>query len=310
MLHQMCGVVPLSWVHEARRELNSMNSLKEVAARAPKLVPAFRFLHHERHAHISQAGAFHLKKNGKKHRLDGLTSQLKEVFHPFSLDISTGGQKTGGAARGTEVDSEITSLVDHGRIPTRLGPDGAPLPPSLNEFTKRVLEKLYEENLKPFMTQVSVYDDALCLATRLDMVCIDMSIDLREHSSNLVNVQLKTGFDKNYDRKGEFFHSPEAPNSLLTRIHQSYANLHQLQVTMEHTLLQTRYGRPMNRSIILLVTSLEASIVELSSVFTKTLIRDIYHNLAARKNKPKWERASAAVKASEAYKKAKKEMKI
>lgn len=304
---QMCGTVSLAWVHEARRMLGGLSSLEAAQRTAPGLVPAFRFLYHERHSRITKSGAFVVTRNGVKRKIDGLTKQLAETFHPFPLNISTGGQKTGGSARGGEVDLELASLINTGQIPQRRDSDGAPMPPSLNNFTRRALEKLSEEKLQPVMAQVNVYDDEqeMELATALDMICIDWKVDLSKHPTNLVNVQLKTGFDLNYNKKGEPFYSLDVEDSELTRIHQSHANLHQLQVAMEHAIVQTRYGRPLHRSVVLVVTSTDATIYPLQSKFRRTLIIDIYRNLRKRRSTSSWERAKQKTKAQEAYKKAK-----
>ena len=196
--------------------------------------------------------------------LDGLTSQLDLLFHPVPLDISTGGLSTGGSVRGMKIDSQLASLCGgNPRAPSSHfnhfsssgsqfnsnnigGAGGFPL---LHDYTVRIVKRLRELGLRPFMAQVPVGSVRLRLATALDLVCVD---ETREGA--LVNVQIKTGFERreNYSRtqRGAFFTGLGEPP-----IPDSHEMRHLLQVMAEHLIVQIAYDNPLAYSMLMVVSA-------------------------------------------------------
>lgn len=178
--------------------------------------------------------------------LDGLTTQLDQLFHPVPLDISTGGQATGGSSRGVRVDTQLSALVS-----SPLGSPGVAggFPLRLHDYTIRIVRRLRELGLRPFMSQVPVGSVPLRLATALDLLCVD---ETREGA--IVNVQIKTGFERreNYGRTqtGAYF-----TNLGDSPIADSYEMRHLLQVIAEHLIVQTAYSRPLAYSMLMVVSA-------------------------------------------------------
>lgn len=176
--------------------------------------------------------------------LDGLTTQLDQLFHPIPLDISTGGLATGGSSRGVRVDTQLSALIS-----SPPGSRGVAGGVPLHDYTVRIIQRLRELGLRPFMSQVPVGSVRLRLATALDLICVD---ELRDGA--LVNVQIKTGFERreNYSRSqpGAYFTNLGEPP-----IADSYEMRHLLQVIAEHLIVQTAYDRPLAYSMLMVVSA-------------------------------------------------------
>jgi len=274
-----CDSISLEWYSSLRKCLESAQSEAKLP---PQFVYAFRFLHHPRMRHIRFARGFVLEKDGRRAAMDGLTSQLKDVFHPMAMGVSTGGMRTGGASRGAVVDKEIEDLVNRAQVPET---------GTLHKYTVKTLQHLHRHRLQPFACQVPVYDSALGIATTLDMVCIDMTVSAREcrQRSNLVNIQLKTGFENNNYRRGQgYLTSPSVRESALTRIEDSHYARHQMQLLAEHMILRLRYDRLVNESRVLVISGDRHSSYPLSETFLN-LHSDVYRNLSQRKARAPWE---------------------
>lgn len=274
-----CDTIALDWFSSTRQRLENVPSEGELI---PQLVHAFRFLHHPRMRNIRMGRGFVLEKDGMRKRLDGLTSQLKEVFHPMSMSVSTGGMRTGGASRGSAVDKEIEDIVNYARIPET---------GNLHKYTVKTLQHLYRHRLQPFACQVPVYDGALGIATTLDIICIDLTISAREcrQRTNLVNIQLKTGFENNNYKRGQgYMTSPLVPSSALTRMEDSHYARHQIQLLVEHMILSLRYDGLVGQSRIVVISEDRHSSYPLSDMVL-SLYNDVYHNLVRRKQTPPWE---------------------
>lgn len=199
-------------------------------------------------------------------KLDGLTSQLDRVFHPIQLNVSTGGGATGGANRGIRIDSELRDLINFGK--RRQDRDFHP-------YTLKVLQYLWDNKLKPFWCQVPVGDLQLNLATTLDMLCIDLNAD--KSNNNIVNIQLKTGFDRQYSRAGGKMLSPFLNDVLLKNMDDSYQNRHMLQNVTEHYMMQNNYGFPLLRSEVLVVNETETRghILEVAPNLANTVVSEL-----------------------------------
>jgi hypothetical protein len=217
---------------------------------------------------------------------DGLTSQLARVFHPMRMDIATGGARTGGAARGCNVDAQLADLINHAQFPS--GGAGG-----FHMYTLKALWQLRESNLKPFCAQVAVCLPELNIATALDMVCINSA-------GLLVNVQLKTMGDRNYEvcMPGVRMLSPymsEAPlSTALTRMGDSHANRHKVQLVAEHLIVQMGYGNPLADSMLMIITESAHRVVSVDR--DTDLHVAIHRNLKARLNNDALELEVAAVR--------------
>lgn len=177
-------------------------------------------------------------------RYDGLTSQLERMFHPTPLKIGTGGGSSGGTRRGCAVDAQLEALINKGRRP-----DG-PLEP----YALKTMRELRAQRLQPFAAQVNVGSWRRDLATALDILCVDLAAPVER---NIVNVQLKTGFDRNYDASncGIRMRSPLKPDCLaLTTLLDTYANRHLLQITAEHMLAQEHFGNKLHDTVLLVIS--------------------------------------------------------
>jgi hypothetical protein len=201
-------------------------------------------------------------------RLDGLTKELQALFYPSSRSKSTGGARTGGASRGNQVDAEIARLVNEGT------PPAAP-----NEYTAKTLQHLRDHGLQPFAAQFIVFDEHVRLATALDILCVDLACN--DYAKNIVNVQLKTGFDRNYDAASGVFRSPFVADSPLTRMVDSHRNKHQLQALVEHLLLSRNYGIVVKETRVLVIAEDMHSSYALGPQI-RALAYDIYTNLQRR----------------------------
>lgn len=179
--------------------------------------------------------------------LDGLTTQLAQLFHPVPLDISTGGLATGGSSRGMRVDAQLAALVNTSSLSTASTGGAGGVPP-LHDYTARIVRRLRELGLRPFMAQAPVGSVPLRLATALDLLCVDERRD-----GALVNVQIKTGFERreNYSRQqpGAYFTNTSAP------VPDSHEMRHLLQVMAEHLIVQTAYGHPLAYSMLMVVSA-------------------------------------------------------
>jgi len=225
------------WFHEARRVLTSGMPVPGGYMHARAL------LVHPRMRAIRTGGGFHLASGVA---FDGITDVLKCVFHPRDVGFTTGGAATGGSVRGSRVDRELADLINHGKLP----------PKYLHPYTAATLTHLWHNSMKPFAAQVPVYDEARGLATTLDILAIDMRADVAR--GNVVNIQLKTGYDNNYTRVCGALASPYAPDSGLRNLRDSYFMRHQLQALTEHLIVQLNYGLangvpPLRRSAVLVV---------------------------------------------------------
>jgi hypothetical protein len=101
------------------------------------------------------------------------------------------------------------------------------------------------------MCQVPVGSTTLGLATSLDMVCVDED----DPEGGLVNVQLKTGFERNYTKTdGMFFQAPFHPDPKLETIEDTHHNRHLLQLCAEHLIIQTAYNNPLDYSMLMVIS--------------------------------------------------------
>lgn len=281
----------LEWFATCHRQLCQAETEAELPA---YLVPAFRFMTNPRHRLIRRAGAFVVDSDKGPVRMEGLTAQVSKLFHGTDMRVTTGGQRSGGSARGVQVDRELEALINRGELLD---------PSSLQLYTVKTLQCLKHKNLQPFWAQCNVFDTQLGIATALDMLCIDTKVPALPGRTNLVNVQLKTGFDKNYNHSnGTCFTSPFTPQSALTRMEDSHHNRHQLQLLCEHMIVQNRYGRPLHSSAIMVISAGCHSLYPLKREFARDLCVDVFANLKHRKSMTPWALAAETTKAQHVYK--------
>ena len=171
-------------------------------------------------------------------------------------------------------------------------------------YTERVLAYLHKHQLQPFAAQHLVFDENLNIATELDILCIDRKITNTPPEKNVVNIQLKTGFDKNYELKVGSFCSPYIKNSRLTSFPVTHKNIHQLQVFVEHMIVEKNYDNLLLESVVLVVSEEVTSKYRINqSLFD--LEDDIYENLQQRLKNDEIELEMNNVKMAAAAKKAK-----
>lgn len=242
----------------------------------PSYHAAQEFIFHDRFKLIKSSGGFRLTAQALEDpavarmmhhqpRLDGLTSTLSAVFHPAPLNLSTGGQRTGGSTRGVQVDKDIHNLVANSRM----------LPENPNPFTLKTLEFLRKNGLQPFATQVPVYSEKLGLGTTLDIVA-------RDREGKIVHIQLKTMGGRNYRTPRGRLMSPFVEGSKIAGIVDSFYTRHQLQLLVERLIVQDGYGEPIKKSRLMVITEDVHSLIPLDPVI-KSVAADVWDNLARRK---------------------------
>jgi hypothetical protein len=282
------------WFFELNRKLTRASSLRDISN--TNLQNAFLLMHHPRNKLVKKQPwkGYVYTKDGKK--LDGLTEPLKRLFYPYHLNAVTGGAKTGGSSRGNRTDKELAGLINEGKLP--ISEDG-----SFSTYTERVLAYLHKHNLQPFMAQHLVFDENLNIATELDLVCVYQKFN-RPNDKNVVNVQIKTGFDKNYEVTSGHLCSPYVCNSKITRIKKSYETTHQLQNLVEHMMVTKNYDDLLLESVVLVVSEEVTSKYRISDhIFG--VKDDVYENLKQRLVNDELELDINNIKTAAAMKKAK-----
>lgn len=248
-----------------------------------RLRAAFHFFHHPRNKLVCKLPfkGFTLTGGvgvGRSH-LDGLTAQLETVFYPFSARKSTGGARSGGASRGNQVGAEIDRLVNQGLVPGGSGPSSAATLAGAHKYTLKTLQYLKDHQLQPFAAEMIVYDEKIGIATPIDIVCVDLAC--KDLQRNIVMVELKTGFDLNYEAADGFFHSPFVKDSLLLTTTDSHKNKHQLQALVEHMLVTKNYGDFVRETRVLVISENIHSSYGLSK-HIRGLAHHVYLNLYRR----------------------------
>ena len=197
---------------------------------------AWDFIHSPRRKLMKKVGwGFHrLKDNGKWEYIEGLTKPLSSVFFPLKISHPSGGAETGGSERGREIDNDLERIINK-----------RDLSGSFHPYTIRILKYLHGKKLRPFASQVLVSNVDLDIGTTLDILCVDKD-------GKIVNLQVKSGFDKNYDKPDGKMLSPFFSYKELTEIDDSFANRHRFQVIVENFLAIEAH-----HSEILLVTDTE-----------------------------------------------------
>jgi hypothetical protein len=209
---------------------------------------------------------------GENTKLDGLTGELNRVFHPIPLGVSTGGAATGGAVRGMKVDQELAHIVNKREWPLQVHP-----------YTAKTITELILKKLRPFACQVAVGSLKMRLATSVDIVCVNEN----DPHGGLVNVQLKTGFERNYTKTdGMFFHAPFHSDPALECIEDTHANRHLLQLCAEHLIIQTAYNNPLDHSVLMVISQNEHKTFVIGqgdmSIVTKIPPLSVFLNLKKR----------------------------
>jgi hypothetical protein len=194
----------------------------------------------------------------------GITSVAKTLFHPLKLEMTSGGQSTGGSKRGICVDTQLSNLINNGDIPQDK---------VFNHYTILTLKALKNEGLRPFCCQYAASNNTLGIATSHDILCTD-------DEGRVINVQLKTGFETNYTspcRTGMVMMSPHVDCEKLSEMPISYHNKHRIQLIMEHIILGSR----IHNSKLLVVSSESQKFYNVDR--NKDLIKGIVLNLKNRK---------------------------
>ena len=262
---------------------------------APRYRNAWRLFHHTRRLLVKKqpwVGYVLTLPDGKTRRLEGLTKPLKSVFYPYQQIASTGGAKTGGSARGNAVDRELAALVNHGTIPGE----------GFSKYTLQVMKYLKKHGLRPFAAQFLVYDENIGIATELDLLCVDEAVSVAD-ANNVVNVQVKTGFDLNYEVEREHLSSPYVKDSMLKKIYMNHKNVHQLQTLAEHMIVQLNYDKLLRESVVLVFSEDVSSLYRIGHELM-ALKLDVYQNLYKRQQSSDADIQIAGIRAGAAAKKA------
>ena len=259
----------LAWCHALQRELVGVGT---GAALHPALHAAYRLLRHARNAAVARrvGEGYLLVATGE--RLSGLTQPLREVFYPYHRVASTGGARTGGSARGTRVDREVAALINRGVIPA----SGA-----LHPYADRMLRFLHRHRLQPCAAQFIIYDTRLGIATEVDLVCVDLDAPASASRSNVVLVECKTGFDRNYEAVMGRFCSPFVERTMLTQISMTHRNAHQLQALAQFVIARVNYGPLVQRAAVLVLSEGENALYAISAELMAVRY-DVYRNLEMR----------------------------
>lgn len=227
------AILPLvDWAVTLRPQLDSSEAVEDRYAAALNILRCPTF------ASVKYGRGFSIY--GQK--LNGLTDQLKEMFHPIPINVPTHSQKD-GSRRGMIVDRELKMLINDAKMPD----DGM-----LSGFTINTLRALRRRELCPFACQVNVGDVHLGIGTALDI----LAVDLRSRDfNNVVNIQLKTGFRQNYDKpqRRAAFRTPFVGFRCIRRLPYTYRSMHILQVVAEHSITQVNHNKPLATSVVLVV---------------------------------------------------------
>ena len=279
--HRMAFISPsrlkdyYGWFAENKAILDACMSFSQV--KNSRLETAYLLYYHPRNKMVKKESfRGYVLKGEQKRQLNGLTEPLKQIFYPIQKSASTGGAKSGGSSRGNITDREIANLVNNGVFPANLSE-------GFSVYTERVLAYLHKHELQPFSAQHLVFDETLNIATELDILCIDNKVTAPPNK-NIVNIQLKTGFDKNYELKTGYFCSPYVDNSDLENIPTNHKNIHQLQNFAEHIILKRNYDNLVMESVVLVVSESVTSKYRIDRALV-ALEDDIYENLRLRLEK-------------------------
>jgi hypothetical protein len=268
---QRAEAAPFSegWCHALRRELVGVGTGD---ALHPALHAAYRLLRHPNNAAVRRrvGEGYTLVETGQ--HLDGLTQPLRDIFYPANRAASTGGARTGGSSRGTQVDREITALVNRGAMPAS---------GRLHPYAHRMLDFLHRHRLQPCAAQFIVYDLRLRIATEIDIVCIDLRARYEGGRSNVVFVECKTGFDRNYEVPSGWLFSPFVDSSPLTRIQMSHRAAHQLQALVQYMMGHLNYDRLVLRAVVLVLSESENRLFSVARDLDDCKY-DVYQNLRLR----------------------------
>lgn len=289
------------WFYELNLLINSTLSDEKIPAQFKN---AYKLYHHPRKLDIKRSGGRGYVCPHTGHRYDGLTRSMESTFFPMQTSESTGGAKTGGSSRGNTTDKELANLVNSGVVPVQL-----------SHYTTRVLDYLRKHDLKPFVCQFLVFDKNLCIATELDILAVDMKIRARNDGSfnNVVNIQLKTGYNNNYETWSSYIQSPFMRDSKLTLVHKSHRNVHHLQNMIEHMMVNINYDKLLAESVVLVISEVDTrqdGPVDHNALYRiprqlTDLRKDVYINLKMRLDVDELEMNMAALVDNAMHKKAK-----
>ena len=302
MTHIVVDGIDMGWFMEARQLIDRATTKNDLPLMYHAAFDFLRALPGMGNVRLSPAqGGFVYTSSpnsgeGSIH-LDGLTKQLSRVFHPALMDVGTGGARTGGSARGCRVDNELADIVNRGKMPDA----GA-----ISLYTLKTLRQLQAEGLQPFCAQVPVGCLELKLATALDLVCINTKIRAESAAGgpiqhNVVNAQIKTGFDQNYTVSRGAMHSPLTRCPSLSVMGDSHANRHVLQLIAEHLIVQRGYGNPLQDSVLIVISEKTHTVIPVCKELD--LVKGVFTNLKKRDEKSELELEIAAVKRQHAVKK-------
>lgn len=219
--------IDVNYFTSARRLIDMFSSKTSLPIFYHKAHDLLKNPTHGKTALIRSSGFIHTPANShSSSRMEGITKIIQQLFHPLKLDVSSGGMATGGASRGIKVDNQLANLINNG-----ISPDDG----KFNPYAILAMHELMNQKLVPFCAQYAISAPSLGIATATDILCID-------ESGDIVNVQLKTGFEKNYEkqaRSGLCMMSPHIECAKLTDMPDTFHNRHRLQLIVEHIIVST-----------------------------------------------------------------------
>jgi hypothetical protein len=209
--------------------------------------------------------------------LQGLTGELHRVFFEGNSLLSTGGAATGGATRGMAVDSFFKTLVNDGQQVRIFPPHDA--------YVLKIVNELWERQLRPFWCQAPVGDEELGIGTALDMLCVDTT--LGNVGNNIVNVQVKTtGMARNYETPNGNLLCPITNSTRVQHMADSHKNRHVIQAMVEHYMAQKQFGFVLDRTEVWAIFSdeIKPRVIPIGTVLDDLQVTDILTALLNRNN--------------------------
>jgi hypothetical protein len=145
-----------------------------------------------------------------------------------------------GRKRGSRVHLQIETLTNYGtaRIKKRSGRAGTVL---IDGYTRKILQALKAYALRPVMSELSLCDPELGVATKADLICLDAR-------NRITLVEVKTGYYASWDRACGLMRGPtKKPLS------DSPRNQALIQLLFTKRMIERTYGTRVDRAVVLRV---------------------------------------------------------
>lgn len=141
-----------------------------------------------------------------------------------------------GRKRGTRVHLQLEMLTNFGTAAIKKKKKHA-----LDEYTRKFLLALRNYKLRPVVSELTLYDPALDIATKADLICLDAQ-------NRIVLVETKTGYYASWDRACERMRGPAA--HLLS---DSPRNQALMQLLFTKRMIEQTYNTRVDRAYVIRV---------------------------------------------------------